>query len=63
MFFARKLTDSGEINTGFFYNVNIFSYYVFTKKFKNVNEALFEYNTKKENPLYKNMFIVQIEKE
>ncbi len=61
--FARKLTDSGEINTGFFYNVNIFSYYVFIKKFKNANEALFEYNIKKENPLYKNMFIVQIEKE
>lgn len=61
--FARKLTDSGEINTGFFYNINIFSYYVFTEKFKNVNEALFEYNLKKENPLYKNMFIVQIEKE
>ncbi|SFA88264.1 LysM domain-containing protein [Flavobacterium swingsii] len=61
--FARKLTDSGEINTGFFYNVNVFSYYVFTKKFKNANEALFEYNVKKENSLYKNMFIVQIEKE
>ncbi|GAW90514.1 hypothetical protein FPS14_contig00065-0008 [Flavobacterium psychrophilum] len=60
---TRKLTDSGEINTGFFYNVNIFSYYVFTKKLKNANEALFEYNLKKENPLYKNMFIVQIEKE
>ena len=61
--FARKLTDSGEINTGFFYNVNIFAYYVFTKRFKNANEALFEYNLKKENRLYKNMFIVQIEKE
>ena len=61
--FARKITDSGEINTGFFYNVNIFAYYVFTKRFKNANEALFEYNLKKENPFYKNMFIVQIEKE
>lgn len=61
--FARQITDSGEIKTGFFYNINIFTYYVFTKKFKNVNEALFEYNLKKENQLYKNMFIVQIEKE
>ncbi|WP_394758408.1 LysM peptidoglycan-binding domain-containing protein [Flavobacterium sp.] len=61
--FAKQLTDLGEVNTGFFYNINIFKYYVFTKKLKNADESLFEYNIKKENPLYKNMFIVQIQKE
>ncbi len=61
--FARQLSDSGEINTGFFFNVNVFAYYVFAKKLKNTEEALYEYNLRKSNSMYKDMFIVQIKKE
>jgi LysM repeat protein len=58
--FARQLTDSGEINASFFYNINIFSYYVYSKKFADLNEAVFEYNAKKTSSRYNDMFIVQI---
>ncbi|WP_310556124.1 LysM peptidoglycan-binding domain-containing protein [Flavobacterium sp.] len=57
---AMKLTDSGEINTNFFYNVGVFSYYVYTKTFDNVDEALYECKQKSGKLLYEKMFIVQI---
>lgn len=58
--FARKLIDLGEMNSSFFYNINVLSYYVFTKKFKNADEALYEFKLKKDKPMYEKMFIVQI---
>ena len=61
--FTLKLTDSGEVNSNFFFNINIFSYYVFSKSFNNVDEALYECKQKAGNPLFENMFIAQIENE
>ena len=61
--FTLKLTDSGEVNSNFFFNINIFSYYVFSKSFNNVDEALYECKQKAGNPLFENMFIAQIDNE
>ncbi|MEO8516175.1 MAG: peptidoglycan-binding protein, partial [Flavobacterium sp.] len=61
--FAMKLTDSGETKTSFFYNVGNFSYYVYTKVFNTADEAIYEYNLKINEALYKNLFIVQISNE
>jgi LysM repeat protein len=58
---TMRLTDMGELNTGFFYNVNILSYYVYTKKHKTLEEALYEYKQKVNNPFYEKMFVVQID--
>ena len=61
--FTLKLTDSGEVNSNFFFNINVFTYYVFSKSFNNVDEALYECKQKAGNPLFENMFIAQIENE
>ena len=61
--FAKKLTDSGEIKTSFFYNINNFMYYVYTKKFATANEAIYEYKNKLGKEMFDSVFIVQIEKE
>jgi LysM repeat protein len=61
--YAIKLTDAGETKTSFFYNVNTLSYYVYTKIFPTADEAIYEYKTKVNNPLFSGIFIVQIAKE
>ena len=61
--FAIQLTDAGETKTNFFYNVNTLSYYVYTKIFQTADEAIYEYKTKVNNPLFEHLFIVQINKE
>jgi LysM repeat protein len=61
--FAIKLTDAGETKTSFFYNVNTLSYYVYTKIFQTADEAIYEYKTKVNNPLFEHLFIVQLTKE
>ena len=61
--FAIQLTDAGETKTSFFYNVNTLSYYVYTKVFQTADEAIYEYRAKVNNPLFTNLFIVQIAKE
>lgn len=61
--FARKLTDSGEVKSSFFYNINNFMYYVYTKKFESANEAIYEYKNRINKPLFEGVFIVQIQKE
>lgn len=60
---ALKLTDSGETKTSFFYNINNFMYYVYSKAFKTADEAIYEYNLKLSKPLFEGVFIVQIQKE
>lgn len=60
---ALKLTNAGETQTSFFYSVNNFSYYVYTKIFATADEAIFEYNAKINDVLYKNLFIVNISSE
>jgi LysM repeat protein len=61
--FVMKLTDSGEINSSFFYNINILSYYVYTKTFDKLDEIMYEYKQKEKNELFSNMFILHVENE
>ncbi len=61
--YALKLTDAGETKTSFFYNINNFSYYIYTQVFNTPDEAIYEYHAKMNNPLFENLFIVQIQKE
>lgn len=61
--FTIKLTDAGETKTSFFYNINNFSYYIYTKIFNTSDEAIYEYTSKVNNPLFENLFIVQIQNE
>jgi hypothetical protein len=56
-----KMIDSGQTNTSFFYNVNVLSYYVYSKVFDNAKEAIFEYKQKHSKSNYEKMFIVQIQ--
>lgn len=59
--FAIKLTDSGEKQTSFFFNVNNFSYYVYSEIIENLDKAVYVYKEKsKKGGLYSNTFIVQI---
>ena len=59
--FIMKLIDAGELNSSFFFNVNILSYYVFTEFFTTEEEALYEYKQKKNKELFEKMFVVKIE--
>lgn len=59
--FAIKLTDSGEKQTSFFFNVNNFTYYVYSEIIDNLEKAIYIYKEKsKKAGLYSNSFIVQI---
>ncbi|MFH6972516.1 lytic transglycosylase [Flavobacterium petrolei] len=59
--FIMKLIDAGELNSSFFFNVNIMSYYVFTEFFTTEEEALYEYKQKKNKEFFEKMFVVKIE--
>ncbi len=61
--FALKISDSGEIQTSFFYNVNNFSYYVYVKKYDTSDEAIYAYNQKINKPNFDKLFIVHIQNE
>ncbi|WP_300567144.1 LysM peptidoglycan-binding domain-containing protein, partial [Flavobacterium sp.] len=61
--YTIKLTDAGETKTSFFYNINNFSYYIYTKIFNTSDEAIYEFNSKMNDPLFENLFIVQIKNE
>lgn len=59
--FIMQLIDSGELNSSFFFNVNVISYYVYTNYYKTKEEAIAEYKQKFGQFLYGNMFIVKVE--
>lgn len=61
--FAIKLSDSGETQTSFFYNMNNFSYYVYVKKYETSDEAIYAYNQKINKPNFDKLFIVHIQNE
>ncbi|VXC30362.1 conserved hypothetical protein [Flavobacterium sp. 9AF] len=61
--FARVLSDQGELKTSFFYDINTFTYCVYTNKFKLFEEALFAIKTKESLPLYENAKIVEVKLE
>ncbi|QKJ62982.1 LysM peptidoglycan-binding domain-containing protein [Flavobacterium sp. M31R6] len=58
--FIRKLTDSGSLDANFFYNINILSYYVYSKTFATKEEAQYEFVQKQGKPLFEKMFIANI---
>lgn len=58
--FIKKLTDSGSLEANFFYNVNVMSYYVYSKKVTTLEEAQYECITHQTNPIFENMFIANV---
>jgi len=61
--YARELSDKGELKTSFFYDINTFTYCIYTDKFKLFEEALFAIKTKESLPLYENAKIVELKLE
>lgn len=58
--FIRKLTDLGSLDANFFYNVNLLSYYVYSKTFATKEEAQYEFVQKQGKPLFEKMFLANI---
>ena len=56
-----QLIDSGDFNASFFFNINSLSYYVYSDKFENMEEVLYQCKKKEENELYKNIIIAKAE--
>lgn len=61
--FARDLSDAGELKTNFFYDINTFSYYVFSRKYKTFEQALYEVKQKESLPLFSSITIVELKLE
>jgi hypothetical protein len=58
--FIRKLTDSGSLDANFFYNINILSYYVYSRMFDTKEEAQYECVQKQGKPLFEKVFIANV---
>ena len=58
--FIRKLTDSGSMDANFFYNINVLSYYVYSKMFSTKEEAVYEYIKKLGKSHFEKMFLVNV---
>ncbi|MCV2487162.1 LysM peptidoglycan-binding domain-containing protein [Flavobacterium sp. SH_e] len=56
-----KLIDSGAFNASFFFNINSLSYYVYSDKYENMEEVLYECKKKEEDVLYKEIIIAKVE--
>jgi LysM repeat protein len=56
-----KLIDSGDFNASFFFNINSLSYYVYSDKYQNMEEVLYQCKKKEEDELYKNIIIAKAE--
>ncbi|SHH16942.1 LysM peptidoglycan-binding domain-containing protein [Flavobacterium defluvii] len=56
-----KLIDSGDFNASFFFNVNSLSYYVYSDRFQNMEEVMYQCKKKEEDELYKNIIIAKLE--
>jgi LysM repeat protein len=59
--FIMKLIDSGNFNTSFFFNINSLSYFVYSDKFENMEEVLYQCKKKEEDELYKDIIIAKVE--
>ncbi|AXB57106.1 lytic transglycosylase [Flavobacterium fluviale] len=59
--FIMKLIDSGNFNASFFFNINSLSYYVYSDKFENMEEVLYQCKKKEEDELYKEVIIAKVE--
>jgi LysM repeat protein len=58
--FIKKLSDSGSLESNFFYNINVLSYYVYSKIFTTKEEAQYECIQKLGKPLFEKMFIANV---
>jgi LysM repeat protein len=56
-----KLIDSGDFNASFFFNINSLSYFVYSNKYNNMEEVLYQCKKKEEDELYKNIIIAKAE--
>lgn len=56
--FIMKLIDSGSFNASFFFNINSLSYYVYTDKYVNMEEVLYECKKNEDDELYNNSIII-----
>jgi LysM repeat protein len=59
--FITKLIDSGDFNASFFFNINSLSYYVYSDKYNNMDEVLYQCKKNEEDELYKNIIIAKAE--
>ncbi|MEO8535078.1 MAG: LysM peptidoglycan-binding domain-containing protein [Flavobacterium sp.] len=59
--FIMKLIDSGDFNASFFFNINSLSYYVYSDKYQNMEEVLYECKKNEQDELYKNIIIAKVE--
>ncbi|KUJ60134.1 peptidoglycan-binding protein [Flavobacteriaceae bacterium CRH] len=59
--FIMELIDSGDFNASFFFNINSLSYYVYSDKYPNMEELLYQCKKKEEVELYKNIIIAKAE--
>jgi LysM repeat protein len=58
--YVMNLIDSGYLNANFFFNINSLSYYIYIDQTHNLNQALAIVNQNQQNPLYKNLQLVQL---
>ncbi|PKB15616.1 LysM peptidoglycan-binding domain-containing protein [Flavobacterium sp. 5] len=58
--FIKKISDAGSLDSNFFYNVNVLTYYVYSKTFATKEEAQYECIQKQGKPLFEKMFIANI---
>jgi len=56
-----QLIDSGDFNASFFFNINSLSYYVYSDKYQNMEEVLYQCKKREEDELYKNIIIAKAE--
>ena len=59
--FIMKLIDSGDFNASFFFNINSLSYYVYSDRYQNMEEVLYQCKKKEEDELYKDIIIAKAE--
>ena len=58
--FIKKLSDSGSLESNFFYNINLLSYYVYSKIEATKEEAQYECIQKLGKPLFEKVFIANV---
>ena len=58
--FIKQLIDSGETNATFFYNVNDFTYVVYSASYQSITDALRYYKLKENAKLHQKMKIIRV---
>ena len=58
--FIKKLSDSGSLESNFFYNINVLSYYVYSKIVETKEEAQYICIQKQGKPLFEKVFIANV---